>query len=91
MKTFFIIGRLKWRLKFSQDKLKKKGYTAMTITYPHIEESNLTHYISPKGEYQLFQNEDHYAQEMRGWELSSTKNVKKPISGFVKLEGCFGD
>ncbi|OAH58706.1 hypothetical protein AWH48_17100 [Domibacillus aminovorans] len=84
MKLFFIIGRLKSRLKFSQNKLKKKGDTAIPITYPHIEEFNLTHYISPKGEYQLFQNEDHCAEEMREWELSSAKEVKKPISGFVK-------
>ncbi|OKL37809.1 hypothetical protein [Domibacillus mangrovi] len=49
----------------------------MAITYPHIEESDLTHYISPKGEYQLFQDEDHYAEKVREWGLSSTKEVKK--------------
>jgi hypothetical protein len=49
----------------------------MAIIYPHIEESNLTHYISPKGEYQLFQHEDHYAEKVREWGLSSTKEVKK--------------
>ncbi len=49
----------------------------MAIIYPHIEESNLTHYISPKGEYQLFQNDNHYAEKVREWGLSSTKEVKK--------------
>lgn len=49
----------------------------MAITYPHIEDSSLTHYISPKGEYQLFENKEHYAEKVREWGLSSTKEVKK--------------
>lgn len=49
----------------------------MAIILPHIEDSSLTHYIPPKGEYVTFQNEDHYEQMVREWGLSTTREVKK--------------
>lgn len=49
----------------------------MAITYPHIEDSNLTSYIPPKGEYKVFENEEDYAKKVREWGLSSAKEAKK--------------
>lgn len=49
----------------------------MAITYPHIEDSALTHYIPPKGEYRFFESEEDYAKRVREWGLSSAKEAKK--------------
>ncbi|HYK74794.1 MAG TPA: hypothetical protein VEV44_16995 [Pseudoneobacillus sp.] len=49
----------------------------MAILLPHIEDSNKTNYIPPKGEYETFQDEAHYAEKVREWGLSTTKEVKK--------------
>ena len=49
----------------------------MAIIYPHIEDSNLTHYIQPEGEYTLFKDEEDYAKKVREWGLSSAREVKK--------------
>lgn len=49
----------------------------MAILLPHIEDSNSTHYIPPRGEFELFQDETHYAEKVREWGLSTTKEVKK--------------
>lgn len=49
----------------------------MAIIYPHIEDSNLTHYIPPEGEYTLFESEEDYAKRVREWGLSSAREVKK--------------
>lgn len=49
----------------------------MAIILPHIEDSSLTQYIPPKGEYEAFQNEEHYEQMVREWGLSTTREVKK--------------
>lgn len=49
----------------------------MAILLPHIEDSNKTIYIPPKGEYETFRDEDHYAEKVREWGLSTTKEVKK--------------
>ncbi|MBU8878497.1 hypothetical protein BGM26_05775 [Bacillus sp. FJAT-29790] len=49
----------------------------MAITIPHIEESNRTTYLPPKGEYETFADESHYEEKVREWGLSTTKEVKK--------------
>jgi hypothetical protein len=49
----------------------------MAILLPHIEDSQSTNYIPPKGDYEVFQNESHYAEKVKEWGLSSTKEVKK--------------
>ncbi|MDF2903507.1 MAG: hypothetical protein K0S25_1145 [Bacillus sp. (in: firmicutes)] len=54
-----------------------KGSGAMAILLPHIEDSNLTNYIPPKDEYQHFLDDAHYAEKVREWGLSGTKDVKK--------------
>jgi hypothetical protein len=57
--------------------MDKKGSGNMAILLPHIEDSNSTNYIPPKGEYEQFQDETHYADKVREWGLSTTKEVKK--------------
>lgn len=42
-----------------------------------MEEKDTTFYIPPKGQYEFFLDEDHYAEKVREWGLSSTKEVKK--------------
>lgn len=49
----------------------------MAIVLPHIEDSNTTHYIPPKNEYETFQDENHYEEKVREWGLSTTKDVKR--------------
>ncbi|PLR95142.1 hypothetical protein [Bacillus sp. T33-2] len=49
----------------------------MAIVLPHIEDSNSTYYIPPKGEYERFKDEAHYAEKVREWGLSTTREVKK--------------
>ncbi|WP_050182906.1 hypothetical protein [Domibacillus robiginosus] len=49
----------------------------MAIDYPHIEDSTLTHYIPPKGEYEHFKSEEDYAEKAKEWGLSSAKEAKK--------------
>jgi hypothetical protein len=49
----------------------------MAILLPHIEDSNTTYYIPPKGEYETFADEADYAEKVRAWGLCSTKDVKK--------------
>lgn len=49
----------------------------MANTLPHIEESNKTIYLPPKGDYETFIDDEHYAEKVREWGLSSTKEVKK--------------
>jgi hypothetical protein len=48
----------------------------MANILPHIEDSSLTTYIEPKGEYTVFENEEHYAKKGREWGLFA-KTVKK--------------
>lgn len=45
----------------------------MAIILPHIEDSHLTTYLPPKGEYERFQNEAHYAEKVKEWGLSASK------------------
>lgn len=49
----------------------------MANTLPHIEETNKTIYLPPKGNYETFVDEEHYAEKVREWGLSSTKEVKR--------------
>ena len=49
----------------------------MAITLPHIEDSNSTTYFPPKGDYETFVDDSHYAEKVKEWGLSTTKEVKK--------------
>ncbi|MFE8694872.1 hypothetical protein ACFYKT_00705 [Cytobacillus sp. FJAT-53684] len=49
----------------------------MAITLPHIEDANRTTYLPPIGEFEQFTDESHYAEKVREWGLSTTKEVKK--------------
>ncbi len=49
----------------------------MAVTLPHIEDLNRTTYLPPKGNYEVFVDEIHYAEKVREWGLSSAKDVKK--------------
>ncbi|MFC4322936.1 hypothetical protein [Litchfieldia salsa] len=48
----------------------------MAVTLPHKEDLNQTNYITPAGDYETFVDEDHYAEKVREWGLSTTKEVK---------------
>jgi hypothetical protein len=48
----------------------------MAINLPHIEESNGISYFPPIGEYQTFTDDEHYAEKVKEWGLSTTKEVK---------------
>jgi hypothetical protein len=58
-------------------KIEQKGSVTMAILLPHIEDSNTTYYIPPKGDYEQFKDEAHYAEKVREWGLCSTKEVKR--------------
>ena len=49
----------------------------MAIILPHIEDSNLTNYISPQGDYICFFDEADYSRKVKEWGLSGTKETKK--------------
>jgi hypothetical protein len=49
----------------------------MAIYLPHKEDSNSTDYIPPRGEFHKFLDPSHYAEKVREWGLSGTKEVKK--------------
>src|SRR4051794_15968344 len=49
----------------------------MAVTLPHIEDSTNTTYFPPKGDYVLFEDDSHYAEKVKEWGLSTTKEVKK--------------
>ncbi|KKK37901.1 hypothetical protein WQ57_12055 [Mesobacillus campisalis] len=49
----------------------------MAIILPHIEDLNRTAYLPPEGDIQTFIDDDHYAEMVKEWGLSSGKNVKK--------------
>jgi hypothetical protein len=49
----------------------------MAIERPQLEQSELTQYIPPKGEYETFRDEDHYKEKVKEWGLSSAKEAKK--------------
>lgn len=45
----------------------------MVISLPHIEDSNSNVYLPPKGEYEPFRDEAHYAEKLKEWGLSAKK------------------
>lgn len=49
----------------------------MIIQRPQLEQSELTKYIPPKGEYETFRDVDHYREKLKEWGLSSAKEAKK--------------
>jgi hypothetical protein len=69
----------------------------MAILLPHIEDSHLTNYLPPKGEFERFQNEAHYAEKVKEWGLSASKKEfwfkERTHQRLVKILGyeIFGD
>ncbi|MCL6570091.1 MAG: hypothetical protein K6T88_00210 [Bacillus sp. (in: Bacteria)] len=49
----------------------------MVIQRPQLEQSELTKYMPPKGEYEGFFDVDHYKEKLKEWGLSSAKEAKK--------------
>lgn len=49
----------------------------MSITSPLKEDSNKMIYLPPNGDFETFADESHYADKVREWGLSTTKEVKK--------------
>jgi len=49
----------------------------MIIQRPQLEQSELTKYIPPKGEYDTFRDNDHYKEKLKEWGLSSAREAKK--------------
>jgi hypothetical protein len=69
----------------------------MAILLPHIEDSHLTTYLPPKGEFERFQNEAHYTEKVKEWGLSASKKEfwykERTHQRLVKIIGyeIFGD
>ncbi|WP_256218482.1 hypothetical protein [Bacillus sp. MUM 116] len=40
---------------------------------PQMEQSELTHYIQPKGDFETFRDEEHFKEKLREWGLSASK------------------
>ncbi|MBV7504536.1 hypothetical protein KW850_04550 [Bacillus sp. sid0103] len=49
----------------------------MIIQRPQLEQSELTKYIPPKGDYETFRDMDHYKEKLKEWGLSSAREAKK--------------
>lgn len=49
----------------------------MAVSLPHIEDANSTVYLPPKGDFEVFNDESHYAEKVKEWGLSAAKEVKK--------------
>lgn len=49
----------------------------MIIQRHQLEQSELTKYIPPKGEYETFRDIDHYKEKLKEWGLSSAREAKK--------------
>ncbi|WP_066253752.1 hypothetical protein [Neobacillus drentensis] len=49
----------------------------MIIQRPQLEQSELTKYIPPKGDYETFRDVDHYREKLKEWGLSSAREAKK--------------
>ncbi|MEH7245894.1 hypothetical protein V7114_03775 [Neobacillus niacini] len=49
----------------------------MVIEHEQLERSSLTRYVSPKGDYEGFRDEDHYRVKLKEWGLSSAKEAKR--------------
>src|SRR5688572_18029789 len=54
-----------------------EGSDRMIIQRPQLEQSELTKYIPPKGEYETFRDVDHYKEKLKEWGLSSAKEAKR--------------
>lgn len=54
-----------------------KGCGNVATTLPQIEDSNQIIYLPPNGDYETFVDETHYAEKVKEWGLSATKEVKK--------------
>lgn len=69
----------------------------MAILLPHIEDSHLTTYLPPKGEFERFQDNAHYAEKVKEWGLSASKKEfwfkERTHQRLVKIVGfeVFGD
>jgi hypothetical protein len=67
-----------------------KGSGTMAIILPHIEDSHLTKYIPPVGEYEEFQTDSHYIEKLKEWGLSSKKEFwykDKTYQRIVTIKG----
>ncbi|MEH7111262.1 hypothetical protein V7124_02655 [Neobacillus niacini] len=49
----------------------------MVIEHEQLERSSLTRYVSPKGDYEGFRDEEHYREKLKEWGLSSAKEAKR--------------
>jgi hypothetical protein len=49
----------------------------MIIQRPQVEQSELTKYIPPQGEYETFRDVEHYKEKLKEWGLSSAREAKK--------------
>jgi hypothetical protein len=69
----------------------------MAVLLPHIEDSHLTTYLPPKGEFERFQSEAHYIEKVKEWGLGASKKEfwfkGKTHQRLVKIIGyeTFGD
>ncbi|WP_433958070.1 hypothetical protein [Cytobacillus horneckiae] len=45
----------------------------MAVTLPHIEDANQTNYLPPKGEFEIFESDEHYFQKLKEWGLPARK------------------
>jgi hypothetical protein len=69
----------------------------MAVLLPHIEDSHLTTYLPPKGEFERFQSEAHYSEKVKEWGLGASKKEfwfkGKTHQRLVKIIGyeTFGD
>ncbi|MFK9090640.1 hypothetical protein [Bacillus salipaludis] len=49
----------------------------MVILRPQLEQSELTQYIPPKGDIEVFRDDNHYKEKLKEWGLSSAKEAKR--------------
>lgn len=68
----------------------------MAVILPHIEDANLTNYIPPAGEYELFADEAHYEEKVKEWGLRAKKEYwykDRTHQRLVTIKGyqTFGD
>jgi hypothetical protein len=45
----------------------------MVVEHAQLENSGLTKYVSPKGEYEVFRDEEHYKEKLKEWGFPSAK------------------
>lgn len=49
----------------------------MVIERLQLEQSGLTRYIAPRGEFEVFRDEEHYREKLKEWGLSAAKEAKR--------------